>query len=268
MAASTSLLPGPDPSYRFLPGGEPYSSGAVATPGWEVIHATLQAPVPWRRLHGDRAPSPGARPARTALCAIELRIPTPLTFAGFAEFNRGYRALLGEWGLLVDGRNPVARTNVAPVVGPPAEPSLYAFSYTVAAEEAGGPTFVAAGSGELRPGPASRASVVRPDETSADALREKAAHVMGVMQARLTGLGATWADVTAVGVSPCIRWRASSRRRCSRRWARQVSTASTGTCLTRRSRGWSTRWIFAVSGARCASRLPAHRPRAAGAIQT
>jgi hypothetical protein len=201
MAASMSLLPGPDPSYRFLPGGEPYSSGAVATPGWEVIHATLQAPVPWREGFAaiERHLRALGRP-RTALCAIELRIPTPLTFAGFAEFNRGYRALLGEWGLLVDGRNPVARTNVAPVVGPPAEPSLYAFSYTVAAEEAGGPTFVAAGSGELRPGPASRASVVRPDETSADALREKAAHVMGVMQARLTGLGATWADVTAVGV--------------------------------------------------------------------
>jgi hypothetical protein len=31
-------------------------------------------------------------------------------------------------------------------------------------------------------------------------MREKAAHVMGVMEARLAGLGATWADVTAVGV--------------------------------------------------------------------
>jgi hypothetical protein len=31
-------------------------------------------------------------------------------------------------------------------------------------------------------------------------MREKAAYVMGVMQARLTGLGATWGDVTAVGV--------------------------------------------------------------------
>ena len=59
---------------------------------------------------------------------------------------------------------------------------------------------MAAGSGELRPGQASRAGVVRPDETSPDALREKAAYVMGVMQARLTGLGATWADVTAVDV--------------------------------------------------------------------
>jgi hypothetical protein len=199
--APAPLLPGPDQSYRFLPGGEPYSSGVVATAGWEVIHVTLQAPVPWREGFAAiaRHLETLGRP-RTALCAVELRVPTPLTFAGFAEFNRGYRTLLGEWGLLVDGRNPVARTNVAPVVGPPAEASLYAFSHTVKAEASGRPTFVTAGSGELRPGPASRASVVRPDETSADAMREKAAYVMGVMQARLTGLGGTWADVTSVGI--------------------------------------------------------------------
>jgi len=47
-AERSPLLPGPDPSYRFLPGGEPYSSGAVATPGWEVVHVTLQKPAPWR----------------------------------------------------------------------------------------------------------------------------------------------------------------------------------------------------------------------------
>jgi hypothetical protein len=195
------LLPGPDPSYRFLPGGEPYSQGVVANAGWEVVRATLRAPLPWRigftRI--ERHLRALGRPPM-ALCAVELRIPTPLTFAGFAEFNRGYRALLGEWGLLVDGRNPVARTNVAPVVAPPPEPSLYAFSYTVAADQGAGPTFVAAGAGELRPGPAGRASIVRPDETSPDALREKAAYVMGVMQSRLGGLGATWADVTAVAV--------------------------------------------------------------------
>jgi hypothetical protein len=200
-AGEATLLPGPDPSYRFLPGGDPYSSGVVATPGWEVVHATLQAPIPWRDGFAriERRLRALGR-LRTALCAIELRVPTPLTFAGFAEFNRGYRDLLGEWGLLVEGRNPVARTNVAPVVRPPAEPSLYAFSYTAPAAAAGRPTFVAAGSGELRPGHASRAGVVRPDETSPDAMRDKAVHVMGVMRARLAGLGATWADVTAVDV--------------------------------------------------------------------
>ncbi len=199
--AASALLQGPDPSYRFLPGGEPYSSGAVATQGWEVVHVTLQRPVPWREGFAaiERHLRGLGRP-RTALCAIELRIPTPLTFAGFGGFNREYRALLGEWGLIVDGRNPIARTNVAPVVGPPAEASLYAFSHTVPDQAGGRPTFVAAGSGELRPGQASRAGIVRPDETSPDAMREKAVYVMDVMQARLAGLGGTWADVSAVGV--------------------------------------------------------------------
>ena len=89
-ATPTPLLPGPDPSYRFLPGGEPYSSGVVATPGWEVIHVTLQAPVPWRDGFAaiERHLRALGRP-RTALCAIELRVPTPLTFARSEERRVG-----------------------------------------------------------------------------------------------------------------------------------------------------------------------------------
>src|SRR6266852_8929075 len=47
------------------------------------------------------------------------------------------RALLTEWKLLVDGENPIARTNVAPLVGAPSEPSLYAFAYTIRARRHG-----------------------------------------------------------------------------------------------------------------------------------
>jgi hypothetical protein len=199
--ADSALLAGPDGSYRFLPGGDPYSSGVVAAAGWEVAHAVFQAPPPWREGFARiEAHLRGLGRPRTALCAIELRIPTPLTFDGFGAFNRDYRAVLGEWGLLVDGRNPVARTNVAPVVGPPVEPVLYGFAYTVPAEAGSGATFVVAGSGELRPGTASRAGIVRPDDHAPDALREKAAYVMDVMRARLGGLGASWAEVTAVDV--------------------------------------------------------------------
>ena len=46
-----------------------------------------------------------------------------------------------------DGRNAVARSNVAPEINPPAEPSFYAFSYTVPAPH-GRRDFVVAGSGE------------------------------------------------------------------------------------------------------------------------
>lgn len=191
----------PQGQFRFLPGVDAYSSGVVAAPGFEIVRATLQAPVPYREGFAlvERHLGALGRP-RTALCAVELRIPAPLSFEGFADFNRTYRALLLDWGVLVGGQNPVARTNVAPVVGPPAEPSLQAFSYTVPGGLEGRATFVVAGSGELRPGSRTPDGIVRRGETSAEALREKAVFVMGVMQARLVGLGAGWADVTAVSV--------------------------------------------------------------------
>ncbi|HEV7215335.1 MAG TPA: RidA family protein [Chloroflexota bacterium] len=181
--------------YSFLPGapGGPFSGGVAALPGYEIVHATLHATLPWRQafeliarhLEGQGRP-------RAALCAVELRCPAAYTPEGFAAFNVQYRALLEQWGLLVDGYSPAARSNVAPAIAPPAEQSLYAFSYTAPAAGTTRPSFVGSGSAE-RP-------TVRPGETSVDALREKTADVMAAMQRRLDQLTATWADVTAVNV--------------------------------------------------------------------
>jgi hypothetical protein len=190
----------PNGRYRFLPGIAPFSAGVIAIPGWEVVHATLRRPLPWRQGFEliDAHLTAQQRP-RAALCAIELRIPAPLTFDGFDDFNAGYQALLKDWNLLVEGQNPIARTNVAPVVGAPAEAALYGFAFTVP----GGPgarTFVVAGSGETRSRDRSVQGLVRGGEVSADAMREKAAFVLGVMRDRLHGLGADWPDVTAINI--------------------------------------------------------------------
>lgn len=194
------LIPNPHGHYRFLPGGEPYSSGVVADPGYEIVHVTFHRPLPWRegfsRLEAHLR-SEGRD--RNALCAVELRSPGPFTRSGFLEFNRGYRALLQEWGLLVDGANPIARTNVAPAWNPPGEPVLYGFGYTQPSEEAA-PTFIVAGCGELRGGPMLEAPVVRPGETTPDAMREKASYVMHNLSKRLTGLGVTWEEATCIEV--------------------------------------------------------------------
>ena len=175
-AEPASLLPGPDPSYRFLPGGEPYSSGAVATSGWEVVHVTLQAPVPWRDGFAaiERHLRGLGRP-RTSLCAVELRVPRSLTFTGFAEFNRELPG--APRGVGTARRRPEPRRSDQRGAGRGAAVGALALRVLPhrSGRGPGRPTFVAAGSGELRPGPASRASVVRPDETSPDALREKAA---------------------------------------------------------------------------------------------
>ena len=195
------LLANPAGNYSFLTGIAPYSAGVVAAPGYEIVRAVLARPLAWqegferieRHLIGLGRP-------RAALCAVELRSPTPFSFAGFAAFNGAYQARLAEWGLLLDGVNPIARTNVAPALSPPAQPSLYAFSYTVPTTHTT-PTFIVAGAGDLRDqADLSPAAIVRPGETSSDAMHEKAAAVLAVMQERLFGLGMAWADVSGVGV--------------------------------------------------------------------
>jgi hypothetical protein len=194
------LKDAPAGRYRFLPGIPAFSSGVVAMPGFEIVHATLLAPVPWREgfQRIERHLTEAGRP-RTALCGIMLRIPRPFTFDGFDEFNAGYRALLGDWKILVDGENPIPRTNVAPVVGAPAEPSLYAFSYTTAGATPQ-PTFIVAGAGEMRESARGPEGIVRHGDTSADAMREKARRVMTIMQQRMQGLGAAWNRISAIDV--------------------------------------------------------------------
>jgi hypothetical protein len=190
----------PNGSYRFLPGITAFSSGVIATPGWEIAHATLGAPIPWRQGFAriERHLSEHGRP-RTALCGIELRSPAQFTFEGFAAFNEGYRSLLAEWGILVDGDNPIPRTNVVPIAAGPAEPSLYAFAYTEPGATSPA-TFVVAGSGEMRERGRGVSGIVRHGETSTDAMREKARFVMGVMSDRLRGLDTEWSRVTAIDV--------------------------------------------------------------------
>jgi hypothetical protein len=186
--------------YRFLAGIEPYSSGVVAEPGFEIVHVTLRRPVPYREGFACiDAELQALGLARNALCAIELRSPAPFSRAGFIEFNREYCAILESWGLLVDGQNPIARTNVAPERQPPAEPCLYGFSYTQPAPDAG-LTFVVAGAGDMGAGSLLHAPVIREGETGPDAMREKARHVLGIMSRRLEGLGTSWDAVTVTEV--------------------------------------------------------------------
>ena len=190
----------PAGGYRFLPGIPAFSSGVVALPGWEIIHVTLAAPVPWREGFAriERRLKDAGRP-RQALCGIMLRSPAPFTFDGFDDFNQGYRALLDEWKILVEGENPIPRTNVAPMVGAPSEPVLYAFDYTVA-EATPAPTFVVAGAGEMRERARGAEGIVRHGETSPAAMREKARFVLGVMQDRMRALGGAWSRITRIDV--------------------------------------------------------------------
>ena len=187
--------------YRFLKGIDPYSCGVIAAPGYEIVHVTFMDAPPWRE--GFRKAERHLRASgrgRHALCGVELRCPEPHPMKGFLRFNADYRDLLASWDLHVEGLNPVARTNVAPVHDPPGETVMHAFSYTVPCREQESRTFVIAGAGELREGVLTAGGIVRRGETGSGALREKAAYVARVMADRLAGLGADWDRVTTVDV--------------------------------------------------------------------
>jgi hypothetical protein len=187
-------------NFRFLRGIAPYSSGATAMKGYEVVHATLSPAPPYRKGFEmiDRHLSEEKRPSQ-ALCGIELRSPKPFTFPGFVAFNQGYVEELKKRRILVGELNPVARTNIAPEVEPPQEVLLYGFSYT-APSNAAGPTFVVAGAGELTGERLDARDIVRRGDLSEAGLRAKIEQVLGLMEQRLQGLGVGWSEVTVVDV--------------------------------------------------------------------
>lgn len=185
--------------YRFVPSVFQYSAGAAALPGYRVVRETLTAPVPVAqgfemieaRLNARGLPL-------TRFCACELRSPGQFTDAGFKAFNELYVITLKKWGIMGDDRvNPVARSNVCPEIGAPAEPSFYAFSYVTDGD--GPPSAVISGGAEARGGAGAYAErIVRYEETTVDALQEKVLFVVGEMQRRLRLLGFDWRETSAV----------------------------------------------------------------------
>jgi len=189
-----------DGGYAFIPGGFPYCQGVRALDGFAIERARFADPVPLAQgFAAIEAYLESIGRPRTALCAAELRSPKPFSISGFAEFNKGYVATLTQWRLFRDGVNPVARSNVAPQIAPPAEPSFYAFCYTVPAPRPAS-SFVVSGSGEWPGGGKFPGDIVAHGDLSAAGLLAKASWVLDAMQGRLTDLGLAWRDVTAAQV--------------------------------------------------------------------
>jgi hypothetical protein len=193
-----ATAPFPAGGYRYIPGPFQYSAGVAAEPGFAIERVRFAKLLPLAEgFAAVEAYLAGIGRPITAFCACELRSPAQFSEAGFIAFNRGYVEKLAQWGHYRDGVNPVARSNVCPEISPPAEPSFYAFSYTVPGH--GG--FVAAGSGEAEEGAGSYAErIVRLGDTSPAGMRDKARYVVGEMSRRLGALGFGWTDVTATQV--------------------------------------------------------------------
>lgn len=195
----SALIPFPDGGYAFLEGVFPYSQGVVALPGFAIERVSLGRPLPmaegFRRISQFLALQ--NRPT-TALCAAELRSPKPFSFQGFVDFNKDYVAVLEKWRLYRDGKNPVARSNVAPDAAPPAEPCFHAFCYTVPSGQTG--SFVVAGSGEWPEGGRFPQDIVARGDVSPAGLKRKCNWVLDTMEYRMKRLGAGWKHATVTQI--------------------------------------------------------------------
>jgi hypothetical protein len=170
-------------NYRFLAAeGRPFSGGAVADEGYDLVHARFERPLPLEAgLAAASRQAVAAGRTAQAIAGFELRIPQPMSKAAFDSFNQRYVAGLRRLGMEVDGLLPAARTNVAAAVGGVSEPSVYAVSYTVAGHRKR-PAFVLSGA---------------PEEESGDTATMLDS-IMRVLSVRLEEIGASWDDATAI----------------------------------------------------------------------
>ncbi len=186
--------------YRYVKAVFQYSGGVAAEPGYEIERARFMKPLPMvEAFAAVEAHLKAIGRPTTAFAQCELRSPEPFTDKGFFDFNKVYVGTLARWGIYKEGdplMNPVARTNVCPMYDKPAEPSMYAFCYTVPAPNAKRATFVLAGGGDAREkGPTYQDRIVRLNDTSPEGLREKVQFVTAEMERRLKLLGFGWKDV-------------------------------------------------------------------------
>ena len=194
MMETANFEPG---GYQYVRGPFQYSGGVAALPGYAIERVRFANPRPIKPGFEDieKYLSAQGRPF-TSFCACELRSPAPFDDAGFIAFNRVYVGTLERWGIFKEDENPVARSNVCPEINPPKEPVFEAFSYTVPASGEEVKSFVIAGSGEAQEAPGDYAErIIRLDESTAEAMEEKAVYVLNTMEARMDALGVGWADV-------------------------------------------------------------------------
>jgi hypothetical protein len=185
-------------NFRFVPDSATFCVGVVAMPGYAIAQVVLRELIPYRagfNLIAAHLEAIG-RPM-VALCGIELRVTQPLSLPAFAALNNTYVELLRSYGLLVGELSPIARTNVAPAFNPPAEPALYAFSYTIPQPvSAARQNFILSGIGDLLVDDASgEASIVQEGDTSAAGMQAKAAYVLRLVEPLLRAFAVSIQDI-------------------------------------------------------------------------
>ena len=186
--------------FSFVKGIGPFSSGAVANAGFEIVHVAAVPVIKLDDGYGiiERHLREAGRPMN-AVCGMELRIPKPLTPAGFNDFNAGYLKRLAAWEVHLDGNNPIARTNVAIEIAPVSEPVLFGFYYTIPSSTRDH-TFVLAGAGEVKSMRGNDLEFVAGADVSTAGLTQKTKFVMDLLTERLGEMKVAWTEATAINL--------------------------------------------------------------------
>lgn len=188
-------------NFRFTKGSAFYASAVIADPGFEIVRAVFENPVPLAAGF-DAIQNEIKRRGRPvqALCGLELRAPAPyLNRPLFMEFNSMYVDRLRSLDLLVDGLVPVTRANLAVPDASVKEQCVYAFLYT-APSNVNRPTFATSAAADLRHKPDGTVENVAAGDTSEEGLREKVSFVARVVDGKLQEIGASWDLATQIRI--------------------------------------------------------------------
>jgi len=189
----------PEGGYAFIKGEEnPFSLGVACLPGYALTRIRFRQPPPLAEGLAQAAAHIKAqgRPL-AALAACELRSPAQMSSADFTAFNGRYVAMLRANGLPAEPPFPLARSNVAMYIDPPAVHTLYAFTYTIAAPGAtAARDYLISGMPDSIKGPV-RTHIADGDPSPAGT-EKKAAHVFDGLRERVRELGGAWSDITGI----------------------------------------------------------------------
>jgi len=190
----------PGASFRYLPAITAYSAGFATTDGFEITALRLHD-CPTLAIGFERIDKEIQRRGLTpnALAGLQLRSPGVFSFEGFAEFNDEYRQSLIKRGLIIDGVNPISRTNVIPIDQGPAVPTIAVAFIVHPSQGRGGSDFVVAGAGEVD-GELGPENIVARGDLSQKGLTLKVDCVLNIMLERLHALGASGQSPTTVNV--------------------------------------------------------------------
>jgi hypothetical protein len=187
--ATPQMVEHPNGSYRFYPANSAYSAGFAVSAGYEITalrllnctslvdgFSRIDAEISRRGL------------SSASLAGLQLRSPGAFTFDEFADFNAQYINLLSERSLILNGVNPVSRTNVIPVQKGPAKPIIEIAFIVHPSRRVGGSDFVVAGAGEVA-GELGPENIIARGDLSPKGLKLKVECVLEIICERLSTLG-------------------------------------------------------------------------------